>query len=78
MRELGDEVAVLFTQVSMTCDRRGLIGKTMFAIDAVKLPANAGKRSGTHAELAHRATRHPKCYSGLRPLPHLSGLKREL
>ena len=50
----------------------------MFAIDAVKLPANAGKRSGTHAELAHRATRHPKCYSGLRPLPRLSGLKREL
>jgi hypothetical protein len=45
----------------MTCDRLGLIGKTMFAIDGVKLPANASKeRSGTHAELAHRAHRLDK------------------
>ena len=40
----------------MTCDRLGLIGRQMFAIDGVKLPANASKeRSGTHAELRHRA-----------------------
>jgi hypothetical protein len=33
----------------------------MFAIDGVKLPANASKeRSGTHAELAHRADRLDK------------------
>jgi hypothetical protein len=45
----------------MTCDRLGLIGRTMFAIDGVKLPANASKdRSGTHAELAHRADRLDK------------------
>lgn len=56
VRELGDEVHGLFTQVLLTCDRLGLIGKEMFAIDGVKLPANASKeRSGTHAELAHRA-----------------------
>ena len=43
------------------CDRLGLIGKTMFAIDGVKLPANASKeRSGTHTELAHRADRLDK------------------
>ena len=61
VRELGDEVASLFSQVLLTCDRIGLVGKTMFAIDGVKLPANASKeRSGTHAELAHRAERLDK------------------
>ena len=45
----------------MTCDRLGLIGREMFAIDGVKLPTNASKeRSGTHAELAHRAERLDK------------------
>jgi transposase len=58
VRELGDQVAALFAQVLHTCDRLGLIGRTMFAIDGVKLPCNASKeRSGTHAELAHRAER---------------------
>lgn len=58
VRELGPQIGALFTQVLMTCDRLGLIGKTMFAIDGVKLPGNASKeRSGTHAELAHRADR---------------------
>jgi transposase len=61
VRELGSEVKALFTQVLMTCDRLGLIGRTMFAIDGVKLPSNASKeRSGTHAELAHRADRLDK------------------
>ena len=41
-----------------TCDRLGLIGRQMFAIDGVKLPSNADKRrSGTHAELRHEAER---------------------
>ena len=61
VRELGAEIHNLFTQVLQTCDRLGLIGKAMFAIDGVKLPANASKeRSGTHAELAHRAARLDK------------------
>jgi transposase len=61
VRELGSEVSRLFTQVLMTCDRLGLIGRAMFAIDGVKLPANASKeRSGTHAELVHRADRLDK------------------
>jgi hypothetical protein len=54
VRELGDEVAGLFSQVLQTCERIGLIGKTMLAVDGVKLPANASKeRNGTHAQLAH-------------------------
>jgi transposase len=58
VRELGPQIGALFTQVLMTCERLGLIGRTMFAIDGVKLPGNASKeRSGTHAELAHRARR---------------------
>lgn len=61
VRELGDEIKPLFTQVLMTCDRMGLIGKELFAIDGVKLPSNASKeRSGTHAELLHRAERLDK------------------
>lgn len=58
IRELGPQVQSLFAQVLMTCDRLGLIGKELFAIDGVKLPANASKeRSGTHRELVHRADR---------------------
>lgn len=61
VRELGDQIQPLFTQVLLTCDRLGLIGRQMFAIDGVKLPANASKeRSGTHAELLHRAQRLDK------------------
>jgi transposase len=58
VRELGPDIQNLFTQVLLSCDRLGLIGRSMFAIDGVKLPCNASKeRSGTHAELAHRAER---------------------
>ncbi len=54
--DLGDEVGKIFIPVFLTCDRMGLIGKELFAIDGVKLPGNASKeRSGTHAELLHRA-----------------------
>jgi transposase len=56
VRELGDEVAPIFTQVLLACDRLGLIGRQMFAIDGVRLPSNADKRrSGTHAELRREA-----------------------
>jgi len=58
VRELGEAVSAIFTQVLVICDREGLIGRQMFAIDGVKLPSNAAKRrSGTHAELAHEARR---------------------
>jgi transposase len=56
IRTLSDDIAAIFTEVILICDRQGLIGREMFAIDGVKLPANASKgRSGTHAELAHQA-----------------------
>ena len=43
VRELGPDIQalfseVLFGQVLLTCDRIGLIGKTMFAIEGVKRP----------------------------------------
>jgi len=58
---LSDQVKPLFSQVLMTCDAQGLIGREMFAIDGVKLPSNASKeRSGTHEELRHRADRLDK------------------
>ena len=58
VRELRDEITKLFTQVLMTCDAQGLIGRQMFAIDGVKLPSNASKKkSGTHPELTRQAER---------------------
>ncbi len=58
IRELGEEASAIFTQVLLICDRQGLIGRQMFAIDGVKLPSNADKkRNGIHAELAHEAER---------------------
>ena len=52
VRDLGEHIKPLFTQVLLTCDRMGLIGKELFAIDGVKLPATPAKNtSGTHAEL---------------------------
>ena len=58
VRELGPQIESLFTQVLLTCDAQGLIGRHMFAIDGVKLSSNASKeRSGTFAQLAHNAGR---------------------
>ena len=44
IRELETEITQLFTQVLMICQRQGLIGGQMFAIDGVKLPSNASKQ----------------------------------
>lgn len=58
VRSVGGEVAEVFARVLLVCDRLGLIGRQMFAIEGVKLPSNADKRrSGTHAELLHDAQR---------------------
>ena len=55
---LCDRIAPIFAAVLAVCDRQGLIGREMFAIDGVKLPSNASKhRSGTRAEFARRATK---------------------
>jgi len=56
VRGLSDEITAIFTEVILICDRQGLIGRQMFAIDGVKLPSNASKaKSGTHAELIQQA-----------------------
>ena len=53
---VGDEIAHVFAAVVAICDRQGLIGREMFAIDGVKLPCNASKqRSGTRAEFVRQA-----------------------
>lgn len=53
---LGEEVCALFAQVLWLCDRQGLIGRQMFAIDGVKLPSNAAKaKSGTRADFMRQA-----------------------
>ena len=55
---LGDDIARLFTQILFICDRQGLIGREMFAIDGVKLPSNASKaKSGTRADFEHQAAK---------------------
>ncbi|MDO8706225.1 MAG: IS1182 family transposase [Sulfuricaulis sp.] len=54
----GDDIARLFAQILFICDRQGLIGREMFAIDGVKLPSNAAKsRSGTRADFERQATK---------------------
>jgi transposase len=40
---LGEAIGKIFAQVLAICDRQGLIGRQMFAIDGVKLPSNASK-----------------------------------
>ena len=53
---LGDDIARIFTQILYICDRQGLIGREMFAIDGVKLPSNASKaKSGTRADFERQA-----------------------
>ena len=53
---LGDDIARVFAGVLAVCDRQGLIGREMFAIDGVKLPSNASKRrSGTRADFVRQA-----------------------
>ena len=53
---LGDEIAPLFGQILQLCDRLGLIGREMFAIDGVKLPSDAAKqKSGTRADYQRQA-----------------------
>ena len=42
----------LFTQVLLICDKEGLVGREMFAVDGCKLPSNASKEwSGTKGSL---------------------------
>jgi transposase len=64
--ERSAEIAKLFTQVLLVCDRQGLIGRQMFAIDGVKLPANAAKaRSGRRADFLREAAKMESAVKGM-------------
>jgi transposase len=55
---LQDQIAPIFATVLAVCDRQGLIGREMVAIDGVTLPSNASKhRSGTRADFERQATK---------------------
>lgn len=55
---LGDDIATVFGAVLAICQRQGLIGGELFAIDGVKLPSNASKhKSGTRAEFERQAAK---------------------
>jgi transposase len=63
---LGEAVGKVFTQVLMICDRQGLIGRQMFAIDGVKLPSNASKaKSGTRKDFVRQAQKMRKAVEQL-------------
>lgn len=58
IRLLGEDIQKLFARILWLCDRQGLIGRQMFAIDGVKLPSNASKhRSGTRADFQRQAAK---------------------
>ena len=55
---LGNQIAPIFAAVLAVCDRQGLIGREMFAIDGVKLPSSASKhRSGTRVDFERQASK---------------------
>jgi hypothetical protein len=59
-----EAIAAVFAQVLTLLDSEGLIGRTMFAIDGVKLPSNASKhRSGTRAEFVAQAQKMERAAS---------------
>jgi transposase len=52
---MKNKIEPLFTQVLIICDREGLIGRNMFAIDGCKIRSNASKEwSGTFDELERK------------------------
>jgi transposase len=58
---LGPAIGKIFAQVLAVCDRRGLIGRQMFAIDGVKLPSNASKaKSGKRKDFLRQLAKMQK------------------
>lgn len=52
---MHEQIEPLFTQILMICDKEGLIGRHMFAIDGCKIASNASKEwSGTFQELERK------------------------
>ena len=56
--KMHHQIEPLFTQILMICDKEGLIGRNMFAIDGCKISSNASKEwSGTFEELERKETK---------------------
>ncbi len=52
------EIGLVFIDILLYCEQKGLLGGTTFSIDGCKLPANASKEmSGTFKQLEHRKDR---------------------
>ena len=61
MSSLGPAIGKIFAQVLTICDRQGLIGRQMFAIDGVKLPSNASKaKSGKRKDYLRQVAKMEK------------------
>jgi transposase len=58
---LGPAIGKIFAQVLAICDRQGLIGRELFAIDGVKLPSNASKaKSGKRKDFVRQVAKMEK------------------
>jgi hypothetical protein len=63
---LGEDIAKVFAALLFLCQREGLIGRELFAIDAVKLPSNASKhKSGTRAACKHQVSKLERAAQGM-------------
>ncbi len=55
---MDKEIVPFFRNILYLCDKMGLIGKEMFAIDGCKLPSNTGKQwSGTKADFEKKSVK---------------------
>lgn len=58
---MENEIMLIFRDILLYCDQKGLLGGTTFSIDGCKLPANASKEmSGTFEQLEHKKERLEK------------------
>ena len=52
---MQDQILSLYCDILLVCEQEGLLGGTFFALDGLKLPANASKESsGTVADLKRK------------------------
>ncbi|WP_261379392.1 transposase [Denitratisoma sp. DHT3] len=50
---LGEDIATLFAQILCLCDRQGLIGREMFAIDGVNCPVTPARPRAAPVPILH-------------------------
>ena len=63
---MKDQILPLFCDILLVCEQENLLGGTFFALDGVKLPANASKEcSGTISELTKKKDKIQQKVKGL-------------